>query len=259
MMSAMFPVTVITGASAGIGAATARRLVSEGHRVVLAARDRARLAEVAAPLGEAARVVATDVTRRQDVERLRDEALAAFGHVDVWINNAGRGIAKPVLTLTDEDVSAIVDTNLRSVLYGMQAIVPYFQQRGRGQVVNVSSFLARVPLASQRSIYSAVKAAVNSLSANVRMDVQATHPDVHVTVVMPGIVATEFARNAIGAGAPPPPPAAAMQPQTADDVAAVIARVVARPVAEAYTNPASPELARRYFDQLGAFSPLSQP
>ena len=123
------PVTVITGGSAGIGAATAALLVSRGHRVVMAARDEARLREAAAPLGEAARAVVADVTRRADVERLRDEAIAAFGHVDVWINNAGRGITRPVLELTDEDVTDIIDTNLRSVLYGMQAIVPHFKER----------------------------------------------------------------------------------------------------------------------------------
>jgi len=257
----MSPVTVITGGSAGIGAATAALLVSRGHRVVLAARHASRLSAVAAPLGAAARVCVTDVTQRGDVERLRDEALAAFGQIDVWINNAGRGITRPVLELTDDDVTDIVDVNLRSVLYGMQAVVPYFKQRGRGHLINVSSFLARVPLAPVRSIYSASKAAVNSLTANVRMDLQADYPGVSVSVLMPGIVSTDFARNARGAAsvAPSAPPAGSpMRPQSAEEVAVAIAHLIEYPVAEAYTNPASPELARHYYEQLGAFRPLPQ-
>jgi short-subunit dehydrogenase len=109
-----------------------------------------------------------------------------------------------------------------------------------------------------RSIYSAVKAAVNRLSANVRMDLQAGHPGVHVSVVMPGIVSTDFARNARGTGVPVAPPAGGpMRPQTAEEVAEVIARVIAHPAPETYTNPASPELARQYYDRLGAFTPTA--
>src|SRR5439155_20685387 len=144
----------------------------------------------------------TDVTRRADVERLRDRALASFGHVDVWINNAGRGIRKNVLELTDEDVDAIMAVNVKSALYGMQAIVPHFIQRGRGHLINVSSFLSRVPLATFRSAYKAAKAALNALTANLRMDLAAAHPNIRVSLVMPGMVTTEFDRNALGGGVP---------------------------------------------------------
>src|SRR5436305_9770058 len=98
-------VIVITGASAGIGEALARELGKAGHRLALAARRPDELARVAREAREAgaaeALSVPTDVTRREQVERLRDEALKAFGRIDVWINNAGRGISKPVLQLTD--------------------------------------------------------------------------------------------------------------------------------------------------------------
>jgi NADP-dependent 3-hydroxy acid dehydrogenase YdfG len=255
-------VTVITGGSAGIGAATARELARRGHSIVLAARNGDRLAAVAGGLTGPVKTVIADVTRRADVERIREDALAAFGHVDVWMNNAGRGISRPVLELTDDDLDEMVTVNIRSVLYGIQAIVPHFQQRGRGHVINVSSFLARVPIAPARSAYSAAKSAVNSLSANLRMDLAATHPAIHVTTVMPGIVATEFAKNARGAAGPSPAPGvagagpAAMVPQTAEEIAAVIARVIETPVAEVYTNPASPAIAKRYFDSLRAFEAL---
>jgi len=200
---------VITGASAGIGAATARALAAQGHSLLLAARGGEALGSLATELGGPVKVVVADVTRREDVERIRDEALAAFGHVDVWINNAGRGISRPVLQLTDEDLDEMITVNVRSVLYGVQAIVPHFQQRGRGHVINISSFLARVPLAPLRSAYSAAKAAVNSLTANLRMDLAASHPDIHVTTVMPGIVLTGFSSNARASSGPIPPPAPA--------------------------------------------------
>jgi NADP-dependent 3-hydroxy acid dehydrogenase YdfG len=255
-MSAQSPVAVVTGASAGIGAALARQLAHGGHAVVLAARREPELRQLAAALGPGALAVPTDVTRRADVERLRDAALAAFGRVDVWVNNAGRGITRPVLELTDHDLDEMMLVNVKSALYGMQAIVPHFVARGSGHLVNVSSFLGRVPVATHRSAYNAAKAALNALTANLRVDLQATHPGVRVSLVMPGIVATEFAQNVLGAAAAvtgPPQPAGPMQPQSADEVAAMIVELIAHPVAELYTNPASPGMARRYFEDVAAF------
>ena len=249
-------VVVITGASAGIGAALARQLGQAGDRIVLAARREPELHEVASNI-EHSLVVRADVTRREDVERVRDEALAAFGDVDVWVNNAGRGISKPVLDLTDDDVDQMVSINVKSVLYGMQALVPYFVQRGRGHVLNVSSFLSKVPVATIRSAYSGAKAMLNSLTANVRMEL-AKHPDIHVTLVLPGLVATEFGRNAIGGTPAWQPPTTAMRPQTAEDVAAAIAAAIERPSAEIYTNPVLRELAVRYVGDVDAFEQASR-
>ena len=98
-------VVVITGASGGIGAATARLLGTQGHRVVLAARRENELKEAAKQAGSEAIPVVVDVTRRADVQRLKDMALENFGRVDVWINNVGRGITRPVLELTDETLT----------------------------------------------------------------------------------------------------------------------------------------------------------
>lgn len=245
-------VVVITGGSAGIGASLAGVLGQRGDSLVLAARSKAALDEVASSVGGRVLTVVADVTRRADVLRIRDEALAAFGHVDVWVNNAGRGITCDVLNLTDEDLDAIMAVNLKSALYGMQAIVPYFQQRGAGHLINVSSFLARVPLATQRSAYSAAKAALNSLTASLRVELRRTHPAVRVSLVMPGVVTTDFNRKALGGSLQLPGPPA-MPPQTAEEVAGIIAGVIDQPVTEVYTNPATPSIARRYYEDVAAF------
>src|SRR5262249_16001246 len=125
----------------------------------------------------------------------------------------------------------------------------------RGHIINISSFLGRVPVAPLRSAYSAAKAALNTLTANVRVDLQRTHPGIHVSLVMPGLVATEFARHAIGSTGviPPGPIGSRMATQTPEDVAMVVADLIDPPAAEVYTNPASRALAARYFDDVGGF------
>lgn len=246
-------VIVITGASSGIGAELARRLAAQGHRLVLAARRREELEAVAEQCGPETLAVVTDVRRRGDVEHLLERALDKRGQVDVWINNAGRGIARRVMELTDEDVDEMMAVNLKSALYGMQVIVPHFMESGEGHLINVSSFLSRVPLATIRSAYSAAKAALSSLTANLRMDLRQEFPNIHVSLVMPGLVATEFATNSLGEAPAVSPPAAALKPQSAEDVASTIANLIEHPVPEIYTNPALADIVRRYYDDVGAF------
>ena len=245
-------VIVITGASAGIGAALAERLSEGGHHLVLAARRATELRAVAARCHSAV-AVPTDVCKREQVEALRDAALATFGHIDVWINNAGQGIAKSVQVLTDEDFDAVMAINVKSALYGMQAITPHFQARGTGHIINVSSFLGKVPLVPYRSAYNAAKAALNALTANLRMELAVSHPGVAVSVVLPGVVTTEFARNALGSapvgGAAP----AAAFSQTATEVAERIVGLIAAPTAELYTNEGQAAMAAKYVQDVGAF------
>jgi short-subunit dehydrogenase len=247
-------VVVITGASGGIGAALAKKLASEGNSVVLAARRKKELEEAAAQCGPKAAAVVADVTKRADVERLRGEAIKKFGRIDVWVNNAGRGIGRPVLELTDEDMDEMISVNLKSVLYGIQAIVPYFQEQGKGHVINVSSFLGRVPFVTFRSAYNAAKSAVNSLTANLRMELRMPFPGIKVSLVMPGVVLTDFAKNALH-GTPQPPQGArsGMNGQTPEEVAAMISDLIKNPKAELYTNPSSAETAVNYIRDVGAF------
>lgn len=192
-------VVVITGASAGIGAALARTIGHRGGSLVLAARREKELQEVAASTRTTAAAVVTDVTRRADVQRLASTAIERFGHVDVWVNNAGRGISRAIMDLSDDDIDTMVRDNVKSSLYGMQAIVPHFRDRKRGHLVNVSSMLGRIPFASIRSAYCAAKHALCSLTENLRMDL-ADLPEVRVTCVYPGVVHTDFGKNALGGG-----------------------------------------------------------
>jgi short-subunit dehydrogenase len=244
---------VITGASGGIGAALAVQLGAQGHRLVLAARREPELREVAGRAGEGALAVVADVTRRDDVARLRDAALGTFGHVDVWVNNAGRGITRDVLDLTDDDIDEMIAVNLKSALYGIQAIVPHFIERGQGHLINLSSFLGRVPLVGYRSAYSAAKAALNSLTANLRTDLARAHPGIHVSLVMPGVVTTEFGLHARGGVRQLPPGAIAARPQSPDEAAAVIVALIGSPVPEVYTNPAQAAVVARYYQDVAAF------
>lgn len=248
---------VITGGSAGIGAAMARRFGADGHNLVLASRRAAALNAVAHQVTSHVVTVCADVTRRSDVNRLCDEALRAFGNVDVWINNAGRGISRPVLELTDGEFDEMMAVNVKSALYGMQAIVPHFIARGEGHLINMSSFLGRVPIATHRSAYNAAKAALNVLTANLRVDLAAKYPNIHVSAVMPGLVSTDFAKNALGGSGGPAPAwsasTASVKPQTPDEVANAVATLLENPVPELYTNPVNAEMVRRYFEDVEAF------
>jgi NADP-dependent 3-hydroxy acid dehydrogenase YdfG len=239
-------VIVITGGSAGIGAATAELVVQRGARVVLAARRADELTALANKLGsERALAVPTDVTRRADNERLRDRALEAFGRIDVWVANAGRGISRLVSELTDEDIDDMITVNLKSVLYAIQAVLPHFKQQKRGQIIAVSSGLSRFPFAPQRSAYSASKAAVNLLMASLRGELRAGgFSDIHAMTVMPGVVATDFGKNALHGGIDNAKMPGA---QPVGEVAEVIASLIEKPRAEAYTRAQMRELAARYF------------
>ena len=238
---------VITGASAGIGAELARQLAHAGHLLVLSARHETALVALAKDIGGGATAVAGDMTSRTDVDHLRDDALRRLGFVDVWINNVGRGINRRVMDLSDDDIDQMVAVNVKSALYGIQSIVPHFIARGAGHLINMSSYLSRVPVASYRSAYSGAKAMLNLLTENLCMDLRESHPNIHVSLVLPGLVDTEFAKHALG-GPPQGGLVSATPAQNVADVAREVVALIGHPQAEHYTNPALREMVRRRFD-----------
>jgi NADP-dependent 3-hydroxy acid dehydrogenase YdfG len=241
-------VVVITGASSGIGAELARLLARRGVSVVLMARRKPELDAVAAQCGANALAVVGDAGVRADVKRVVAEALARFGRIDVWVNNAGVGITKMPSQLTDEDIDEIMRLNVKSALYGMQEVLPHFQERGTGQVINISSLLGRIPFATFRSAYCGAKHFLNALTATFRAEVQETHPDIQVSLVSPGVVRTEFGVNAINGG---PDSRTLPNSQSPEEVAEVIAGVIESRAPDVYTRAGAHERITEYYKQLG--------
>ena len=241
-------VVVITGASAGIGAATAELLASRGISVVLVARRKDALARVAARCGARALATVADVGRREEVRRVVAEALARFGRMDVWVNNVGRGISRAPSELTDEDVDEVMRLNVKSALYGMQEVLPHFKAQGAGHVINVSSMLGRIPFATIRSAYCGAKHFLNALTATFRAEVQQTHPGIQVSLVSPPVVRTEFGLNALHGG---PDSRQLPDSQSAEEVAAVIAEVIASRRADVYTRKGARDRVAGYYAAVG--------
>lgn len=243
-------VVVVTGASAGIGAALSELLGREGATPVLLARREKELHEVAARSGERALPIVADVTKRSDVARACEVALAKFGRIDAWVNNAGRGISRVVSELTDADIDEMMLVNVKSALYGIQAVLPHFRERKAGHVLNVSSMLGRVPFAPIRSAYSASKHALNSLTANLRMELADAYPAIFVSAVHPGVVATDFGNNALHGGMDS---RAFPGAQSAEEVAKVILDVLASPRADVYTRAGAQQMVVSYYaaDDMG--------
>jgi short-subunit dehydrogenase len=239
---------VITGASAGIGAALARQLTAEGAQVALVARREDALREVADQCADAAVPIVADVTRRDEVQRVVRESIARLGHIDVWVNNVGRGISRMPSELRDDDVDDMIRVNVKSALYGMQEILPHFRERGRGQVINVSSMLGRVPLATVRSAYNGAKHFLNALTASFRDELRETAPGVEVTLVSPGVVRTDFGLNALHGGQDS---RALPQSQSADEVAAVIVWAIRTGKPDVYTRRGARQWVVEYFSRAG--------
>jgi NADP-dependent 3-hydroxy acid dehydrogenase YdfG len=241
-------IVVITGASGGIGAVLAETVAARGASVALLARRADQLRAVADRCAGRALPLVADVTKRADVGRAVDETIARFGHIDVWVNNAGQGISRVPSELTDEDVDAMVAANVKSVLYGMQAVLPHFKARGRGHVINVSSMLGRIPFAVIRSAYSGAKHFVNALTQMFREEVQQTHPDIQFSIVSPGVVRTDFGLNARHGGADSRTLPAT---QSAEEVAVVIADVIASRKPDVYTRRGAKERVAAFYATVG--------
>ena len=242
-------IVVITGASGGIGAALAELISAHGMSVVLAARRKDALDAVAAKCGGRALPVVADVTVRANVRRVVEDAVSRFGRIDVWINNAGVGITRPPSQLTDDDIDAMIQANVKSALYGMQEVLPHFKSRNEGHIINVSSMLGRVPFAMIRSAYSGAKHFLNALTAMMREEIQQSHPAIQISLVSPGVVRTDFGLNAVHGG-----PDSRQFPgsQSAEEAAAVIAQVIATRAPDVYTLPGARDRVADYYATIGS-------
>jgi len=223
-------VVVITGASSGLGEAAARHLSARGATVVLGARRTDRIEALAKELsinGAKALALATDVTRREEVQRLVDAAVNGHGRVDVIINNAGLMPHSPLERLKVDDWERMIDVNIKGVLYGIAAALPYMIRQKSGHIINVSS-VAGHKVGPGGAVYSATKHAVRVISEGLRQEVKPY--DIRTTVISPGAVATEL-------------PSSATEPDVADnlhkfyDEYAIPADSFARAVAFAMEQP----------------------
>jgi NADP-dependent 3-hydroxy acid dehydrogenase YdfG len=187
-------VLLITGASTGIGAETARQAVADGWRVVLAARTEEKLEQLAAELGEDnALPHGCDVTEWADHERLVAAALARFGQIDAVFANAGFGAKRGFLEETPEQWRSMVLTNVLGVAYSIRSALPHFKDRDRGHFILTSSVAGRRALPG--SLYSSTKWAVCGMGEALRQEVAAT--PIKVTLVEPGMVDTPFFDNPV--------------------------------------------------------------
>jgi short-subunit dehydrogenase len=181
-------VCIVTGASSGIGAATAEILSRRGARVVLAARRVERLDALSAQLPNSL-AVATDVTVPQQFQRLVFAAVEKYGRIDVLVNNAGQGLHLPLEELEPADLRAVFELNVVAPLVGLQTVLPYLRAQSAGAIINVSSATTLRVFAGLGG-YSATKAALNMLSQVARVELASS--GVSVSLVYPSVTATEF-------------------------------------------------------------------
>jgi NADP-dependent 3-hydroxy acid dehydrogenase YdfG len=223
-------VVVITGASSGLGEATARHLSAQGATVVLGARRGDRIESLAAALsasGGKALAIATDVTHCDQVKRLVDAGAQTYGRIDVMINNAGLMPQAPLERLKIDEWERMIDVNIKGVLYGIAAALPHMKRQKAGHFINVSS-VAGHKVGQGFAVYAATKYAVRALSEGLRQEVKPYN--IRTTVISPGAVATEL-------------PNTATDPDTADRVrkfyadVAIPADSFARAVAFAVSQP----------------------
>ncbi len=182
-------VIIITGASLGIGAATAKLLAAQGAKLVLAARSVDKLEQLAAALETDSLVVPTDMTQGTDLEHLVAKTLERYGRIDGLVNNAGYGQYGPLEMLTEEAIRRQFEVNVIGLLLLTQRVIPTMRAQGRGRIVNISSLSGLVALPFS-GLYHASKFALEGLSDSLRMELAPF--GIQVALVEPGPVKTEF-------------------------------------------------------------------
>ncbi|HUK86836.1 MAG TPA: SDR family NAD(P)-dependent oxidoreductase [Terriglobales bacterium] len=195
-MSLNGKVAVITGASMGIGEAIAKLFADQGASVVLSSRDLGRAEAARARVGHSERTlaVACDVSRADEVQKLAQAALARFGRIDIWVNNAGHGLIDSVATMDLGECRRLFDTNLFGAIHGMQVAAPILKRQGSGTIINISSVAGHIAVPGMAA-YSATKFAMNAIGKGARVELKGT--GVHVMTVCPGYITTDFGANAV--------------------------------------------------------------
>jgi NADP-dependent 3-hydroxy acid dehydrogenase YdfG len=215
-------VAIVTGASSGIGAATARMAAERGAKVVLAARRTDRINALAAELPDAL-AVTTDMRDPGQIARLIAAALDRFGRIDILVNNAGQGLHLPIEQVRLEDFRSVVELNVYGPLLAMQAVIPIMRKHGGGAIVNVSSMTSRMVLPGVGS-YAATKSALNMLSQVARKELETD--GIVVSTVYPAVTATEF-HQSLAAGGRVGGGSWTVKPHSAESVAEAILGLIA--------------------------------
>jgi NADP-dependent 3-hydroxy acid dehydrogenase YdfG len=187
-------VIIITGASGGIGLATARYLSAQGAKLVLAARSEDKLKDIVKELPNAI-AVPTDMRNPADIKNMIDQTIKAYGRIDMLINNAGQGMFGPVEDIDVERYKEIMELNVYGVLRAMQAVIPVMRKQGGGMIVNISSMVSKNSFPGLAA-YASTKYALNAISLTARRELKNDH--IVVVVFHPKMTATDFGTNIIG-------------------------------------------------------------
>lgn len=189
-------VAIVTGASSGIGLATAKLLSSKGARLALVARSEDKLESLAQELGDSI-AVAADISKPEDVNRMIEKAYGYFGHLDILVNNAGRGYDSPIENIDADTLDYIFNLDFAGQVFAMKQAIPIMRKQGGGSIMNVSSGLALWHMPGM-SVYAALKAALAHISLTAREELK--EDNIAVGVIYPYVTLTNFEENTVKSG-----------------------------------------------------------
>jgi NAD(P)-dependent dehydrogenase (short-subunit alcohol dehydrogenase family) len=237
-------IVLVTGASSGIGRATAIRLASEGAKVVLASRDQGKLRELSATL-PGSLVIPVDMTDLVQVRQLVAETVRHFGHIDALVNNAGRAYEATVEHTDLEALDLVFRLNVTAPLVAMQEVIPHLRANGGGSIVNISSGTSRMAIPGY-GVYSSSKRALNGFSLTARAELAAD--GIRVSLVHPRLTATSFGENKVRTARPNGLPEGRMgadysKGDSPEVIAALVSRAIAEGEAEYFAHEDMPRKA----------------